>query len=400
VTGQKLWTRSFMIISVQNFLIFMNFYLLMIVVSKVTIDRFDTSAAVAGLAASIFALGGLVARPFAGKWVHSIGQTTMLYASLFVCLVLALLYFAAVNTALMLIIRFLHGVAFGAASVATGTIVAGIVPKERYGEGIGYYALSQTLAAALGPSIGLLLIQHSTFRSVIIVCSIASALGLLLLPFLGVGNLKLTAEEAEEARGLKLSSFIEPKVIPISSVFLVTFICYSSTVSFMALYAQEIHLEKAASVFFIVYAAVVFISRPYVGRRFDNKGENSVMYMALPIFAIGFVIFSQAHHGLVLLLAAAVIAFGFGAAHTSSQAIAVKITPPHRRGLATSTFYMFSDIGMGVGPLLWGLIIPLTGYRGMFVVVAIVAAACLALYYGLHGRRAGAQDPVSDPPGL
>lgn len=264
----------------------------------------------------------------------------MLYAGLFVSLILTLLYLAAANAALLLIIRFLHGVTFGVAGVATGTIVAGIVPEERYGEGIGYYALSQTLAAALGPSIGLLLIQYNTFQSVIIVCSIASALGLLLLPFLAVGNLMLTAEEVEETRGLKLRSFIEPKVIPISSVFLVTFICYSSAVSFMALYAQEIHLERAASVFFIVYAAVVFISRPYVGRRFDNKGENSVMYMALPIFAIGFVIFSQAHHGLVLLPAGVVIAFGFGATHASSQAITVKITPPHRRGLATSTFYM------------------------------------------------------------
>ncbi len=71
---------------------------------------------------------------------------------------------------------------------------------------------------------------------------------------------------------------------------------------------------------------------------------------------------------------------GFGAVQSTGQATAVKITPPHRTGLAMSTFYTFADIGVGIGPLLCGLLIPFAGYRGMYVAVAVVAGACLFIY--------------------
>jgi MFS family permease len=182
---------------------------------------------------------------------------------------------------------------------------------------------------------------------------------------------------------------VEPNVIPVALVVMVVYLCYASVISFLGLYSEEILLIGAASFFFIVYAAVMFITRPFVGRWFDAKGENSVMYPAIPIFALGLAVFSQAHHGYILLLAAVIMGLGFGAIQSASQATAVRITLPHRMGLATSTFYMFADIGAGIGPLLCGLLVPFTGYRGMYVVVAIVAAGGLALYYALHGRHAG-----------
>lgn len=389
VTRQKLWTRSFVIITFENFLVAVNFWLLMTVVSKFATDRFGVSTALAGFATSIFIIGAVVGRPLCGKWIHRIGQTKTLYVGVALSLVLTLAYFAAGSTPLLLLVRLLHGAAFGATHVAVGTIVAGVVPRERYGEGIGYFTLSQIVATAFGPFIGLLLIQHSSFGSVIIACSIASAIGLVILPLLSVKDLQLTAEQVEETKGFKLSSYIEPKAVPIALVAMLVYLCYASVISFLALYSQEIQLIGAAGFFFMVYAAVMFVTRPFVGRRFDAKGENSVMYPAIPIFALGLAVFSQARHGYMLLLAAAIMGLGFGAIQSSGQTTVVKIATPHRRGLATSTFYTFADIGAGIGPLLCGLLIPFTGYRGMYVAVAIVAAGCLLLYYALYGRTAG-----------
>ena len=394
MTRQKLWTRSFVVITLELFLISMNFYLLMTVVSKFAIDRFGASTALAGLSASIFVIGGLVVRPLSGKWIHRVGQMRTLYAGALLSLVMTLLYFAVTSTALLLLIRLLHGVAFGVTTVATGTIVAGIVPRERYGEGIGYFTLGSTMAVAIGPFIGLLLIQHDNFGSIIIACSIVSAIGAVILPLLSVPELELAEKQAEDAKGFKLSNLVELHVVPISLTLLITYLCYASVVSFLALYSEQIKLAGAASLFFIVFAVAIFVTRPFVGRRLDAKGENSVMYPAFIIFAVSLAVFSQARVGYVLLLAAAVMGLGFGALQSSGQAITVKITPPHRMGLATSTRFMFLDMGSGVGPLLWGIVIPFTGYRGMYVAVAIVAAGCLLLYYALYGRRAGVT-PVS-----
>jgi hypothetical protein len=57
-------------------------------------------------------------------------------------------------------------------------------------------------------------------------------------------------------------------------------------------------------------------------------------------------------------------------------------------GLATSTFFMFLDAGVGIGPFLLGLLIPFTGYKGMYIAMAAVLSACLLFYYLLHGKKA------------
>jgi MFS family permease len=387
---QSLWTRSFIIIALVNFMNAVIFLLLTIVMSKVATDRFGASPALAGLSSSIFVIGAFVTRPVLGKRIHHFGQTRVLYVGCLFSLALTVCYFLANSNEMLLLIRFLHGAAHGTAALATGTIVAGVVPRERYGEGIGYFTLGQTLSTAIGPFVGLLLLRHGGFNPIIITCSVLATLALLLLPLLRVKDLQLTAEQVAETKGFKLSNYVEPKAVPVGVALGLSYLCYSSVSSFLALYSQEIRLTSAAGVFFIVYAVVVFVTRPPIGRRFDAKGENSVMYPAIVIFAVGLMIFAVANHGSVLLLAAAVMGLGFGAIQSCGRALTVKVTPLHRMGQATSTFYIFGDTGLGLGPLLCGLLIPLTGYRGMYWVMAGVTVASLAVYHMLHGRRAGA----------
>jgi MFS family permease len=377
VHPQRLWTKAFVVITFENLLVAVNFWLLMAVVSKHAADQFAVSTAVAGFATSIFIVGSIAGRLLCGRWIHRIGQTRMLYVGVALSLVFTLLYFVANSVGVLLVVRLLHGAAFGAAHVATSTIVAGVVPRERYGQGIGYFTLSQIIATAIGPFIGLRLILHGSFAWVIIACSAALAVGLAVLPLLNVKDLALTVEQATEIKGFKLKSYIEPKAVPIALVALLIYLCYASVISFLALYSEQIKLVGAAGFFFVVYAAVMFLSRPLVGRWFDARGENSVLYLAIPIFAAGLAVLSQARQGVMLLAAAAIMGLGFGAIQSTGQATAI-----------TSTFYTFADIGAGVGPLLCGLLVPVAGYRGMYVAVALVAVGCLLMYYGLYGRRA------------
>jgi predicted MFS family arabinose efflux permease len=387
VAKTTLWTRSFIVISLVNFLQSVNFLLLVIVMSKVATDRFGASPAVAGLSVSIFVIGAFVTRPYFGSHIHRIGQVRTLYIGAFLSVALNLAYFAASSTMLLLLIRFLHGAAHGTAILATGTIVAGVVPRERYGEGLGYFTLGQTLSTAIGPAVGLVLIRHGGFDTIIITCTVISAIALALLPLLGVKNLELTAEQVAETKGFKLSNYLEPRAVPIGLALMLAYLCQSSVSSFLALYSEAIELTSAASAFFLVYAIVVFFTRPLVGRRFDARGENSVMYAAILVFALSLVVLAVALHGSVLLLAAAIMGLGFGTIQSCGRALVAKVTPLHRMGQATSTFYIFGDLGLGLGPLFCGLLIRGTGYRGMYGVMAGVAMLSLVVYYALHGRH-------------
>ena len=386
---ESLWTRSFVIIWLVNFLNSVCFILLMVVVAKFATDRFNVSPAVAGLSASIFIIGSFVTRPFLGKSIHRIGQTKTLYIGSFLSLALTLAYFAVDSAGTLLLVRFVHGAAHGVAALAVGTIVASVIPAKRYGQGIGYFTLGQTLSTAIAPAIGLVLIASGSFDSIIIICSVAAGIALVLLPFLHVDDVELTPEQVAETKGFKLSNYFEPKAVPIGLALMVAFLCYSSVSSFLALYSEEVGLTTAAGAFFLVYAMAVFFTRPFVGRRFDEMGENSVIYPALVIFAAGLGIMALAAHSVVLLLAAAVLGIGFGAIQACGRALTVKVTPLHRMGQGTSTFYIFGDTGLGLGPLVCGLLIPVTGYRGMYGVMAAAALGALFIYHTLYGRHVG-----------
>lgn len=390
----KLWTKEFVINALINFFIAVNFYLLMVIISDYVIKKFGAAPSEAGFAASIFIIGALAMRLFAGKLLVRLGYKETLAMGVFTGLVMTMFYFGVNNIFLLFIVRFLHGASFGITTTASATIVADIVPGTRRGEGIAYYSLSQILATAIGPFLGMFISQHGSYSMMFAVCAIAVALSLLLVPFLSLQKKELTPAQINETRGFKLSNLVELPVVPISIICLIIFMCYSSIVTFLAVFAQEINLVEAAGFFFIVYALVVFITRPIIGRLFDTRGENSIMYPAIFIFAAGMILFSQSHTGLELLLAAVLVGMGFGAIQSSSMTIAVKITPSHRLGLANSTFFMFADIGMGIGPLLVGLIIPFIGYRGMYTVVAVIIVACLFLYYLLHGKQAKYREQI------
>ena len=119
----------------------------------------------------------------------------------------------------------------------------------------------------------------------------------------------------------------------------------------------------------------------------DARGANVVMYPAIFIFAVGLFILSQATSALGLLLAGALIGLGFGNIQSGTQAIAVKAASPGRMGMATSTFFIALDAGLGFGPYFIGLLIPLTGFSTIYLLLAGVVTFTIFLYYMMNGRQ-------------
>ncbi|MDQ0221012.1 MFS transporter [Peribacillus cavernae] len=382
----KLWTKDFIIVSSVNFFLTLVFYLLLVILAVYSVEEFDASTSQAGLVTGIFIIGALIGRLFTGRIIDSIGRKKMLFIGLSFFILATCLYFLNYGITFLLINRLLHGISLGIASTATGTIVAQIIPLTRRGEGIGYYSMSSTLSTAIGPFIGLYMSQHTSFQMIFSFCLVLGVISLITAFFLYVPVLKATTKPAEP-KGFKLSHFVEPKALPIAFITLAVAFCYSSVLSFINFYATEINLVSAASFFFIVYAAAVLVSRPFTGRIMDRKGANCIMYPAFIIFAAGMLLLSSANHSITLLASGILIGLGFGNMQSITQAIAVKLTPPDRMGLATSTFFISLDAGLGFGPYLLGFIIPITGYSALYVMMGIVVLTTSVLYYFLHGKK-------------
>lgn len=392
MNNPKLWTKDFLIISIANFFLYFTFYLLMVSITIIATKKFNATPSEAGIASGIFVLGALVARLFSGSAIDRIGWRKMLYSGFTFFLVTTCLYFMANSLTFLLYNRFFNGVAFGITSTATGTIVAKIIPNERRGEGTGYFALSVTLAAAMGPFLGIFLIQHAGYIMNYVLCITLLAIGLISSLFVRVPSVELKLKQLKSSNGFSLHNFFEVKAIPISIIGFFIALCYSSILTFLTPYVQEINLVDAGSFFFVVYAAFILISRPFTGRWFDQKGESMVMYPSFLLFALALVILSQAHQDFALLTAGALVGLGYGTLTSCGQAISVKVSPKDRIGLATSTWFIFLDGGIGIGPYIMGLFISLIGYRGLYMSIAVIVFACLFLYYFLHGRKAGRRE--------
>ncbi|MGI6655372.1 MAG: MFS transporter [Desulfobulbus sp.] len=154
---------------------------------------------------------------------------------------------------------------------------------------------------------------------------------------------------------------------------------------------MEQNLVAASGFFFPVYAVVVLLTRPISGRLFDCHGENRVVYPTLLLMGCGFACLSLAHMPWLLLLSGALVGAGFGNFQSIGQALTVKLAPPHRFGPALSTFYIFFDWGIGLGPYLSGAVVDVVGYRGMFWCTTALAFLCLPAYLLVHGRKSTAQ---------
>lgn len=375
-----------MIVFGVNFLLFLCFYLLVVIMSSYAKNEFHASTGMAGLASSIFVVGALIGRLIGGSIIERVGRKKLLFTGLIAFSVLIGLYFIVNSLSVLLIVRFFHGMAFALASTATGTIAASLIPNSRRGEGTGYYGVSIIIASAIGPFIGLMINEHASMTANFTLCAVLGVLSLLSAFFMNIPKLMLTAEQKKDLQGLKLSNFIEPKALPISLVSFVMGFGYSSILTYLMIFAGQISLAQVASYFFIVYAIVVILSRPFTGRWFDQRGANVVMYPTILSFAIGMVLLSQAHHGPTLLLSAVFVGLGYGTTQSSAQALAIKRSPAHRIGLATSTFYIFVDVGIGFGPFILGFLTPLVGFRGMYIAMAILLAAGIVLYHFLVGK--------------
>lgn len=392
VSKSKLWTKDFTLIFATMLFVSLVFYLLMTAMTTYAIEQFNASQSQAGLASGIFVIGGLIARLLAGKYMEVIGRKKLLYGSLFLFLIATLLYFPANNLGLLMLVRFIHGAAFGFATTAMPTAIIDIISIERRGEGISYFSLSMTMASAIGPFLGIFIMQHADFNMMFAVCTGFSVVSIIIMLFAQIPEVRITNKQMVAMKEFAGQDFFEKSAIPISIIMLLTGIAFSSILTFLNSYAININLGAAASFFFIVYATFIVISRPFTGRLLDVKGDNIVMYPALLLFTLSLVLLSGAESGFILLLAGALVGLGFGTIMSCAQAIATKEVPPHCIGLATATFLFCLDVGVGTGPFLIGNIIPIVGFRGMYMIMAVVVFLSIFLYYFVHGKKAAANN--------
>lgn len=360
----QLWTKDFVVGVGLNLAMSMVFYLLMTSMAGYAVARFSAGQAAAGFASSGFIVGAVIARILTGKYLDFIGRRTLLVISMAVFVLASLAYIAADSLVLLIVIRLIHGVAFGAGNTAIMTAIQSIIPASRRGEGTGYFGTATTVSTALGPYLGVVLPQRWDFGVLFLASALMSLIALILCFLLRLPKQELTPEQRAAKWHLHPRTLVDRDGLRIGLIMLIAGTAYAAALVFLAGYAAENGVPAAASMFFVAFAAASLVARLFVGRIQDVYGDNVVIYPVLALNAAGnlFIALWPTMTGIVI--AGVLVGLGFGSLMPSAQTITVKSVEMARVPVATSSFFLLLDVGSGIGPIILGALMPLTGVGG------------------------------------
>jgi len=373
--AHKIWTKNFILICTANLLIFTSFYFLLPTLPVFVVRVLKGDEGNVGYIIGILSLTAVLVRPLAGFLLDAVGRKKILALAVIGFALAMLSYNLVTSMALLFALRALHGFTWGFTTTGAGTIAADVVPPHRRGEGLGYYGLSNTLAMAAGPSLGLYIINLAGFTHLFNI-----SFGLALAGAVCILAISYRESRPQKKAGISLETFFEPKVFSLSWIMFFTALVYGGIVSFITLYGEQIGIKNAGT-YFLAYAVTLLFIRPLAGRYFDENGPARIMAAGFICIALSFVLLFASKGLVMFLLSAVAMGIGFGIVQPTAMAMAINRVAPFRRGAANGTIFSAFDLGIGLGSILLGLLSKVVGLSYMYLSCALIALIPMALFY-------------------
>lgn len=363
VVRPKLWTRNFIFAFLSNLLMYFSFYLLVPVLPFYVLGELGASEAMAGVVLSLYTLSALMVRPFSGYMVDTFSRKPLYLVCYTAFATIFVGYLLASTLALFIMLRILHGMAFGINTVSGSTLAVDIMPSERRGEGIGYFGMSSNIAMALGPMTGLFLYNGYTFPIIFLTSLSASLLGLLIVTFIKA-PVRVIVKTNEV---LSLDRFILLKGLPQAFVLVVMAFGYGIICNYIGLYSETMKFGGAAGFFFTILALGIVGARLLSARTINQGLMAKLVYMGASFLVLGYLCFVFNHSIISFYISALMLGLGFGYISPTMQTMFINLAPHDRRGTANSTYLTSWDLGIGVGILTGGGLIEKYGFTTVFI---------------------------------
>lgn len=378
---ESIWTKAFILLALINLTTFIGFNMTTVAM-PVYVASLGANDLFAGLVTTFATGAALFIRPFTGIMLDRFGRKGILISSIAAMAATIVAYAVFPVLGIILALRLVHGIGWGLGSTATSTIAADIIPKKRFAEGMGYFALVSSLAVAVAPALSIALLQNVGVLPVIIIAASSTVISLILAFF----QPSQSIEKLKNKNKLKLTDLIDKRaLLPAVIMFLVT--CgFASIATFIVLHG---HAKGVDNIFlyFTVYAIITIVSRPIVGKIIDKTGFFMPGIMAALGMIVTLIMIALSDNIVMFCVAGIFAGLGIGTGMGTLQTMAVSSVRPERRGVATSTFLFGLDAGIAVGAAVAGAIAGAIGYGNMYLVMAIFPAIAFLIFIILGKKR-------------
>jgi MFS family permease len=266
----------------------------------------------------------------------------------------------------LFVVRLFQGIAFASLDTSAIAYAIRITPLAYRARALGYFLLAPSLASAVAASSSVFIVNEYGFTVLLLACT-----GLCLCAFLLSWKLK-RQEMARPAviSPVKNTLLFERKILaPAMVTFLFAF-SWTGIVAFFPLYAIQCGV-KNPGYFFSAYAITTIAARVMGGRIFDTYNKEKIIPTAIFVMIVAAVMLAFSKTLAMFILAGLI--FGIGGAFLLPAAMAYALEyAGSSSGTTVSTYQAFMDLGMALGPAIMGIIVPVTGYRIMFLCSALI----------------------------
>lgn len=376
----RLWSPAFINYGVSSGILYMTQYVLVAALPIILTSELGGSALDAGLAMTYFQIGTILCRPFAGRLIDGLDKRVILLISSALFFVIMGLFNLTTSLQTIFVLRGLHGAIFALGTTVMAALAVVVLPASRKGEGINMFAVFSNIAMVLGPAVGLYALQAYGSSALYMFLTIMTALAFILSNVIRLPK-ELAKPKQKKSKGWSISQFIEKRSLPWALMGLFIGFTYSGVLVFIPIELNSMGAGVWGSVFFAIFALMIIISRPLVGKVYARYGSRFVIYPGVGIFIVGLAILGVVSTPVGIICTAPLLGLGYGAAQPAFQALAVQSAPIERAGVSTATYFLALDIAVGAGSVILALIANALGYQYLYQITSLIMIIALALYH-------------------
>ena len=380
MSSERLWSPAFINYGVSSGIFYMTQYVLVAALPIILTAELGGTALDAGLAMTYFQIGTILCRPFAGRLIDGLDKRIILLISSALFFVIMELFNLTTSLQTIFVLRGLHGAIFALGTTVMAALAVVVLPASRKGEGINMFAVFSNIAMVLGPAIGLYALQAYGSSALYIFLTGMTALALILSNIIRLPK-ELAKPKQKSSKGWHISQFIEKRSLPWALMGLFIGFTYSGVLVFIPIELNSMGAGVWGSVFFALFALMIIISRPLVGKVYARFGLKFVIYPGVALFILGLSALGIVMTPIGIICTAPLLGLGYGAAQPAFQALAVQSAPIERAGVSTATYFLALDIAVGAGSVVLALIANALGYQYLYQITALIMVAALALYH-------------------
>ena len=378
--SNRLWSPAFTNYGISSGILYMTQYVLVAALPIVITSELAGSDLDAGLAMTYFQIGTILCRIFAGRLIDGFNKRIVLLISTALFFIIMGLFNFTTSLEAVFVLRGLHGVVFALGTTVMATLAVLVLPPNRKGEGVNMFAIFSNIAMVLGPAIGLYALSSYGSMALYIFLTVMTGLAMVLSNIIPLSK-ELALPKQSKYKGWHISQFIENKSLPWALMGLFIGFTYSGVLVFIPIELNSMGAGIWGSAFFAIFALMIIISRPIVGKIYARYGSKIIIYTGLGLFILGLFALGLAITPLAILFTAPLLGLGYGAAQPAFQALAIQSAPIERAGVSTATYFLALDISVGAGSVILAVLASAWGYQYLYMFTALVMVMALALYH-------------------